>query len=350
MDTFPAQLPPFSSQTLHSRVATLAEQRHGVVTTAAMRDVGASDSWIAHQKRIGYLHPVHRRVVAVGHRGLSREGWWSAAVQAAGPGAALAGFAAAAHWRMTRRTTCPTRVLVPRPRRSIEGVQLREAPWIETHVIRHRCIDVLSPAATIASVAAECGVGELVYMVREARFRGYDVLDELLQLARDGTRRPGSPRLRDAIFAYLAGDGGSDSRFEDAVYAIVEDVLPTAPVRNMAFSFAHGEGRLDIAWPDQLICVEADGTASHARPDQRRIDRRRSRDLCSRGWWEVRVTQEEFERDRVALAQRLRAAVRAGAERGGRSGTPPTNLATCDQNVRWIGDGGDPADEMVARR
>ena len=53
-------------------------------------------SAITRQVAVGRLHCVYRGVYAVGPRGLSREGRWTAAVLAAGEGAALSHLCAAA--------------------------------------------------------------------------------------------------------------------------------------------------------------------------------------------------------------------------------------------------------------
>lgn len=319
---------------MRTRVGLAAAERHGVLTTTSIRGLGASASWIKHQRRTGYLFTMHRGVVAVGHLGLSPRGRWSGAVQAAGDGAALAGFAAAALWGITRRSRYPIRVLTPRPRRPVPGIQVREAAWIVDHVTTEDGIDVLTPAATIVSVAAECSVGELVYMIREAQYRGYDVIDALLALGRDGTRRPGSPRLRDAIYAYLGGDRGSDSRLEDEVYALVSDVLPARPIRNLLVRFPWGDGRLDIAWGGILAYVEVHGTASHDRPDQRRIDRRRRRWLDGEGWLGLEVSEREFRADPFGCALKLRAALRARATEV-QAATDPANDQGDMRPNRW---------------
>lgn len=297
-------------------IASLASRRHGVVRTDQMLARGATKSWIRYQQQSGRLHRQHHAVYAVGHSGLSQAGTWLAAVDAAGEGAALAGFAAASAWGITRRSRIPVCVVTPGVRRPVGGVAMTSGAWIVDHVVRRDGIDMLDPAATIAHVAPVVGAGELIYMISQAQYHGHGVIDDLLALAMDGTRRPGSPRLREAVGAYLLGDHGSDSRLEDDVYAAIQDALPDPPVRNLRiFRGTPGELRLDLAYAHIQLCIEVDGVASHGRPDQRRRDAERDTRLAAAGWVVLRVSEAEFRADPMATITSLRAAIRARAAR-----------------------------------
>jgi hypothetical protein len=61
-------------------------------------EIGLGAAAIDHRVKRGALHVIHHGVYAVGHRVLSREGRWLAAVLAAGPGAVLSHRSAAAMW------------------------------------------------------------------------------------------------------------------------------------------------------------------------------------------------------------------------------------------------------------
>src|SRR5215210_1677909 len=81
-------------------IAALAERQHGVVAREQLVDLGLGRGAIGHRLACGRLHPVHRGVYAAGHRVLSQEGRWMAAVLAAGAGAVLSHRSAAALWRI----------------------------------------------------------------------------------------------------------------------------------------------------------------------------------------------------------------------------------------------------------
>ncbi|HEY8502344.1 MAG TPA: type IV toxin-antitoxin system AbiEi family antitoxin domain-containing protein, partial [Solirubrobacterales bacterium] len=94
-------------------IARIAERQHGVVTVAQLHSFGIEKSNVSRRVRNGRLHRVHRGIYAVGHRLLSREGWWMAAVLACGEGAVLSHAAAAALWGLLRPMSGPVDVSVP---------------------------------------------------------------------------------------------------------------------------------------------------------------------------------------------------------------------------------------------
>jgi len=80
------------------RVARLAAEQHGVVSTAQLLERGLPRTAISVRVRNGRLHPIHRGVYAVGHPALTLKARFMAAVLAGGPGAALAYRSAGAEW------------------------------------------------------------------------------------------------------------------------------------------------------------------------------------------------------------------------------------------------------------
>src|SRR5689334_25270116 len=83
-------------------IAARAERQHGVVARSQLLADGIGRRAIDRRIATGLLRPLHRGVFAVGHRALRREGWWMAAVLAAGPGAALSYRSAAELWAIRR--------------------------------------------------------------------------------------------------------------------------------------------------------------------------------------------------------------------------------------------------------
>ena len=63
-------------------VARVAEGQHGVASTGQLLRAGLGRNAISDRVRAGRLHGVHRNVYAVGHRSLSQQGIWMAAVLA----------------------------------------------------------------------------------------------------------------------------------------------------------------------------------------------------------------------------------------------------------------------------
>lgn len=78
----------------------LAERQHGVLAHWQTLDLGVSKGVALRRREGGLLIPVHHGVFALGHRRLTRDGRWMAAVLACGPGAVLSHFSAGTLWGM----------------------------------------------------------------------------------------------------------------------------------------------------------------------------------------------------------------------------------------------------------
>ena len=101
------------------------------------------------------MHRLYRGVYAVGHRNLSREGRWIAAVLACGEGAALSHESAAHLWGRSPTSPPSSHVTVPgyggRVRR--EGIVLhRSATLTPKDVTKRKGIAVTTPARTAADL------------------------------------------------------------------------------------------------------------------------------------------------------------------------------------------------------
>jgi hypothetical protein len=92
------QRKPQSPLMIDRLIAALAEGQHGVVAVWQLLELGLGRGAIQYRVSIGRLHLVHRGVYAVGHRKLTRHGYWMAAVLAYGPDAVLSHRSAAALW------------------------------------------------------------------------------------------------------------------------------------------------------------------------------------------------------------------------------------------------------------
>ena len=68
-------------------------------------------------------------------------------------------------------------------------------------------------------------------------------------------------------------------------------------------------GRVDFAWPDLRLVVEADGFAFHADRGAYRADRRRSNALVLAGWRVLRFTWEDVVQHPERVVESVRAAL-----------------------------------------
>ena len=81
-------------------IAALAEAQHGVASRAQLLVMGLTNEDVDRRIRAKRLHRLSQGVFAVGHRVLTIEGRWMAAVLAGGTDAVLSHASAAAAWEL----------------------------------------------------------------------------------------------------------------------------------------------------------------------------------------------------------------------------------------------------------
>src|SRR4051812_32824957 len=110
-------------------LAVVAGRQFGVVTLRQMLLLGYSERTVRGWLRARRLHRLHQGVYAVGHRVLTREGRWMAAVLACGDGAVLSYATAAAAWDL-RRNDGLIHVTVRGSRKAPRGIRLHRSPTL----------------------------------------------------------------------------------------------------------------------------------------------------------------------------------------------------------------------------
>ena len=88
------------TRSIDAAITALAASQHGVVARRQLAALGLGRRAIGHRLECGRLHPIHRGVYAVGHRVLSREAAYMAAVLVAPGSAVLSHRSAAALWEL----------------------------------------------------------------------------------------------------------------------------------------------------------------------------------------------------------------------------------------------------------
>lgn len=255
-----------------ARVAALARNQHGQVSTGQLRACGLSDDAIAGRVRSGRLHRCHRGVYSVGYAARTLTARFMAAVLACGRGAVLSHHSAAAHLRLGRWMQRRTEVTVPASRRvNPPGIVLHRARSLDPcrDVIRHDGIRATSPARTILDLAATLPPRALRRMVRQAQVEHHVTIGQLLELLGRANGHPGAPALRAAI-----ADGATPTRseLEDVVLDLIDEVTSERPAINVPL-WLDGERQVpDFRWPDRRLVIERRRAISRPRdrPHRRR--------------------------------------------------------------------------------
>jgi predicted transcriptional regulator of viral defense system len=154
-----------------AKVAAIAARQHGIVTFTQLKRAGVSSSGVSRRVAGGRLHRVHRGVYAVGHRGLSREGKWTAAVLACGDGAVLSHRSAAELSEMLPRGDGPIHVTLPAPssgRSNRRGLRIHRSSLPRSDSTVRNGIAVTTPARTIADLKRSVPAAVVRKAIREA--------------------------------------------------------------------------------------------------------------------------------------------------------------------------------------
>jgi very-short-patch-repair endonuclease len=260
-------------------VARLASAGQGVVSRAELLAAGLTVRQVEHRVATRRLHPVRRGVYAVGHRVLTVDGRWRAAVLSCGAGAVLSHATAAAAWDLRPVGGGSIHVTVPglggRLRRP--GIKVhRSATLAAADITRRRGIPVTSVARTIIDLARTTKGRELEHIVDLADQRGLVDFADL--------RAANSASLRAVLQNYRPTP--TRSELEERFLRLCDDHGVARPEANTRI-----EGiEVDFVWRDRRLIVEVDGYAYHRSPAAFELDRERDVRLSTAGWRVLRFT------------------------------------------------------------
>jgi very-short-patch-repair endonuclease len=264
----------------------IAARQHGVVTMDQLIRSGITSSGISRRVAAGRLYRVHRGVYAVGHRGLSQEGRWMAAVKALGPGAMLSHRSAAAHWRIAPRTSGPIDVTVAgrNGRRTRPGVRIHRASSLSPSQCTVRdAIPVTSPSRTLEDLRHLMPASQFAAALREAEVLGLPI-ESRASAELDQTR----------------------SELERRLLRLCRQHRVPVPEVNVQV----GPYLVDFLWRDRRLIVEVDGYRFHRGRVAFEDDRARDVELKLCGYEVLRFTYRQVGESSSQVAQSVRALLR----------------------------------------
>lgn len=284
-------------------IAELAGRQHGVLARRQLEALGLGRGAIEHRVDCGRLQVVHLGVYAVGHRVLSRQGRWIAAVLSAGSGAVLSHRAAAALLEIRPSDRPQIEVTTPRILRRRPGIHPHRAVLPHDEVTTKDGIPTTTAARTLLDLAAVLNRQALERALHQAEILHLaddPSLDELLK------RHPnarGTKALRHILATQRLGTAVTRSDLEDAFLAfLAETTLPPLNVNTII----EGE-EVDFAWREARLVVELDGYDTHSSRQAFEDDRARDRKLQAAGWRVIRITWRQLHQDQRTLERELHA-------------------------------------------
>ncbi len=296
---------PLARRAREQALSALATRQHGVVSRTQLRSLGFGEEAIKAalaERRVG---PLHEEVFAVGHRRVSRRGYWWAAVLAYGPGTVLSHQSAAVLWGLRQRRRGPIHVTAPRGR---QGIRRREGIWI------HRCklrpgevttwegIPVTTVARTLFDLAEVAPYEEVKKTAEAADRRNLLRLRELEEVCERGRGRRALRPVRQLLIE-LGAPAEGRSPLEIRFAEFLRDRRIPPPAQNVLV-LGH---EVDALWPAAKLVVELDSWEHHGHRAAFERDRARDPKLMLAGYRTIRVTHRRLDDEPKELAAEIRA-------------------------------------------
>jgi very-short-patch-repair endonuclease len=281
------------------RLNRIAGEQHRLVHRHQALRAGLTARQIQTRLDMEVFQAVHRNVYLVGSGPLSFKQAVLAAGLAAGPTAVATHRSAAGLWLLRGIERPPVEITVAGSRRPmLPGVVVHRRTGIEpVDVTRRSGIPVTTPARTLidlGAVAPDLVEGAL----DDAYFRGLVTARRLwAALERAGGRGVrGSRVLRELLSARDPAMAPTESQLELLLVRALRATKAPDPVRQYIVETPTGRIRLDFAYPDVKLAIEADGLRWHSSRADLQRDRARANQLVQLGWRILTFTWDDLTR------------------------------------------------------
>jgi len=288
-------------------IAELACAQHGVVSRGQLVANGVGPGRIDHRLDCGRLHPVHRSIYSVGHRLLTREGQWMAAVLAGGPTATLSHRSAAELWRLMAPSDRKPEVTLGQTRRARRGIEWHASVLRSDEVTVVRNIRVTTVPRTLLDLAAVLRRRPHERAINEAEVRRYADPLSLPALLDRYPRRRGTAVIRAILDGAEIGATLTRSELEERFLRFLGPWGLPRPELNVSIAVGGGFVEADCVWRRSRLIAELDGRSVHGTAAAFERDRARDRSLNAAGWRVVRITWRQLSEEPGQLAQDLTA-------------------------------------------
>ncbi len=276
-------------------------RQHGVVSRAQLFALGHTRTGIQRRLDKRRLHRIHRSVYAVGHKRLTAQGRWMAAVLACGPGAALSHRDAAALHDLRRIGSGRIDVTAPK-RHNLPGIRSHWARTLDpqdTTVVDG--IPVTSLARTYLDLAEVLTVNRLIDALEAGERQNKLDVGAIEAVVARNPGRHGIPALQGALAEVTDAPPLLQSGLERAFRHLVRTYHLPQPQFNV---YVEGE-LVDVVWPEHRLVVQIDGFKWHRGRRAFGTDRALDRKLVRAHWTVVRFTDDQVEQDPAGVAAEL---------------------------------------------
>ncbi len=282
------------NQTAVERISALAERQWGVIAHWQLLRSGAGKATVSRLTKKGWLHWVLPGVYAVGHRALSTEGWFAAALLYAGPGAALSHTTAAWWWGLLKGRPALIHVSSQRRCRSLGAIRIHHRPGLER--VWHRGLPT-TPVPNILLEISSLGAPNILRKaLAQAEYQRRLKLADVNAVLGKGHK--GSAALRAALRRHLPQLARTKSELEDDFLFLCERYEIPIPEVNIMIA----EWEVDASWPQLRVAVELDGVGNHGTQVAVARDRRKELALREAGLVVLRYSKDQVGRQQTSVA------------------------------------------------
>lgn len=277
-------------------LARCASTQHALVHHRQALELGMTRRQIQSRVAAGLLVRLHRCVYRLGGAPTSPEQALLAACLAAGRGAVASHRGAAWLWRLRGFDGLVTEITVPAGQPCLSGVVVHRTRALDpVDVSRRQRVPVTTPARTLLDLGAVVDQAVMEAALEDALLRGLVscnwVAKTLERLGGPGRR--GCGVLRSLVETRDPATGATESRLEDQLLRVLRRASLPEPARQHAV----GGVRLDFAYPDHRLGIEADSRTWHGGRDDVQRNSDKANLLLAHGWRVLHFTWADV-RDR----------------------------------------------------
>jgi len=303
-----------TTESVDAYLARLAAERYGLFTHAEAVGAGATKNLIARRIADGRWERLRERVYRIAGAPPTWHQSLGAVLLMAGSPSGASHRSAAAVWHLPPFEPGPLEISVPQARRIRDpDVVVHRVKDLGAHqLVVVDSIPVTIPPRTIIDLAAVAPLAEVEEALDTAIHRKL-VSIAWLRWYVNQVRRPGRAGIA-VVERLLAarGDAETESPLEDKVLALIRRARLPEPVTQYPL-FADGRfvARIDLAYPEMKIAIEADGYTWHKSKARWQRDLTRGNNLLELGWKPLRFTKDDVEQRPDEVVHRIATAVAA---------------------------------------
>lgn len=297
------------------RLAKVAAEQRGIVRRADAARAGVTDRDVDRLLEVGLLVVVHPGVYRHAAVVPDETAGLLAAVWAAGRTAVASHRSAAWLWELRDVPRWRPEVTVPgRTRKPVSRVTVHRTDRLDPpDVTSARGVPVTTVARTLLDLGGVTDVPVVRQATQDAVIRRLVAPEDLLcVLERVGRRgRRGTAALRTVVEG-ASLDARLESRLEQELFELLLRCQVPPPVPQHELRCVDGRRvRLDFAWPEQRVAVEADGRRWHATSADFERDRIRGNSITGSGWALYRFGWADVRERRAGVVAAVHRAFRA---------------------------------------